>query len=164
MGSSRQGCCHQITSSTQFYQCSTTASSIFHLCYKCMETEHQTWCTHENSERELEGTWFSPELDLAVQMGYQVIKIYEAWYWPPEQRSKDFYKPIIRRYYQKKALASKVPQDPTELEHIIKEYRDTMELDLKTEDFQENPAMRFTAKISLNSIWSTPYLLLTPTF
>ena len=47
---------------------------IFPLCRTCTETKEQGWCRHNNRQRCITGTWCTPELDLAIEMGYTVVE------------------------------------------------------------------------------------------
>jgi len=65
----------------------------FPLCRKCVEKEmpkqlleksHE--CDHTPEQRTLRGTWCTPELVKAVELGYEIKRIHEVWNFPPEQR------------------------------------------------------------------------------
>lgn len=43
-------------------------------------------CSHTEEERCMIGTWCTPELQKAVALGYKIIKIYEVWHFPEDQR------------------------------------------------------------------------------
>ena len=126
---------------------------LFHLCTTCAENLQQGPCSHSDKEREIKGTFFTGEISLAISKGYKLIWTQELWHWPPEQRSPDLFRGLILDQYAKKALSSPVPKDPEEFRRLLDEYKDTMGLDLKEEDFKENKAMRALAKFSLNNIW-----------
>ncbi|KAK3929382.1 Sulfate adenylyltransferase [Frankliniella fusca] len=48
----------------------------------CVESMNQGVCSHTDSERELTGTWCAPEVHLAVEKGYQIIKVHEVYQYP----------------------------------------------------------------------------------
>lgn len=50
----------------------------FSLCGKC---NSKTKCKHSDDERALVGTWVSLEVQKAIEMGYRVTDVYEAWHW-----------------------------------------------------------------------------------
>ena len=52
---------------------------MFVLCKKCAETESSTPCGHSDNDRSLTGTWISVELQKAVSVGYNILKVYEVW-------------------------------------------------------------------------------------
>ena len=37
-------------------------------------------CPHSNTERHLIGTWCTPEILKAVELGYTIIKVHEIWH------------------------------------------------------------------------------------
>ena len=64
----------------------------FLLCNKCA-TENQAKptlersavCSHSREERTIEGTWCTPELQKAVEVGYEIVKIHEVWHFEESQ-------------------------------------------------------------------------------
>ncbi len=36
-------------------------------------------CDHSDQEREITGCWCTPELQAAVELGYQVTQVHEVW-------------------------------------------------------------------------------------
>ena len=67
----------------------------FPLCAKCVEEEMQkpmlersNMCGHSVEERMLRGTWCTPELQKAVEKGYQILKIHEVFHFPPEKPTR----------------------------------------------------------------------------
>jgi len=60
---------------------------LFPLCASCVKEEmpKRPWertaeCNHTDEQRVLTGTWCSPELSKAVDLGYEVQYIYEVWH------------------------------------------------------------------------------------
>jgi len=58
----------------------------FPLCRTCVETEQpkpllqrSCVCDHSPEERALLGTWCTPELNKAIEKGYQILHIHEIW-------------------------------------------------------------------------------------
>ena len=65
----------------------------FLLCRTCVEEEmskplleksHR--CSHTPEQRTLQGTWCTPELHKAVEMGYRLLKIHEVWHFRKRQK------------------------------------------------------------------------------
>jgi hypothetical protein len=106
------------------------------------------------------------EVDLALCKGYEIESVHELWHW--RTSSNELFRPLIRDQYKTKARASKLPRDPAEIDRLLKEYRDTLGLELKREEFREDASARAAAKQSLNSIWgwlpTFPTFLYLPTF
>ena len=128
---------------------------LFHLCSTCAQESREGYCPHSDEERALEGTFFTAELNLAVQKGYRVVEMTELWNWRPERRTKDLFKDMIRDQYVKKAKASKFPSEPRKQQALLDEYMEVMGIQLRKEDFQENKALRALAKFSLNNLWGS---------
>lgn len=64
-----------------------TGKLTFPLCRACAISnvdlpllDKVSTCRQMDHERCLVGTWCSPELEKAVEMGYQILKIYEVWH------------------------------------------------------------------------------------
>ncbi|CAC5402773.1 unnamed protein product [Mytilus coruscus] len=55
---------------------------IFPLCRTCVETTNQGKCTHNDQERCITGTYATPEIMLAQEKGYRVLKVHEVWHFP----------------------------------------------------------------------------------
>ena len=84
---------------------------IFTLCKKC--TSDQKFilkCTHSDEERSFEGCWTTVEIYKAVELGYEIVEIYEVW----DYRAKDgdlfasFVKKLFESKTRKIGLASRL--------------------------------------------------------
>ena len=53
---------------------------VFPLCRTCAEIKFMDRCCHNDQERAITGTWCTPEVDKAVELGYKILKIYEVWH------------------------------------------------------------------------------------
>ena len=51
---------------------------IFGLCRTCIENNKQQSCHHTDEERSITGFWGTPEVNKAIEKGYQVKEIYEV--------------------------------------------------------------------------------------
>lgn len=58
----------------------------FPLCRTCADAENQHACTCSVEERVITGTWCTPEIQMAVKKGYNILKIYEVYHF--EQSSQ----------------------------------------------------------------------------
>ena len=54
---------------------------VFLLCQLCAHEQNQVKCTHSDKQRELVGTWCTPELEEAKKQGYIIKKIHEIYNW-----------------------------------------------------------------------------------
>lgn len=44
--------------------------------------ERSPVCHHTDQERQITGTWCTPELQKAVEKGYKILHIHEVWHFP----------------------------------------------------------------------------------
>lgn len=51
---------------------------LFAYCGKCALKREQGVCTHPDTERDLEGTWTTIELEEALKNGYVIMETYEV--------------------------------------------------------------------------------------
>ncbi|CAG2254262.1 unnamed protein product [Mytilus edulis] len=56
----------------------------FPLCRTCADTQYQGKCTHTEQERSITGTYATPEVMVAKEKGYRVLKLYEVWHFPDD--------------------------------------------------------------------------------
>ena len=54
---------------------------MFPLCYKCAEKEHQGACECSMSDRAFTGTYCTPEVEVALNMGYIMVEVFEVLHW-----------------------------------------------------------------------------------
>ena len=105
-----------------------------------------------------EGSWTTPELYYAMDHGYQVVKVYEVYNWPPDQMMTGLF-----RGYMDTFLASKLEADGWPREDMTEEEKDAYILDVYDENggigmmdkskVAKNPAKRMAAKGAMNSSW-----------
>lgn len=90
---------------------------IFPLCVKCAQENlpkslhERTWtCPHDDVDREMLGTWCTPELEEAVRQGYDIVKILEVYHFPEHQRQAGLFASYINKWYKIKTEASGWPK------------------------------------------------------
>jgi hypothetical protein len=126
---------------------------LFPLCSACSDTLQTAPCTHTEQERALQGTWFTEELKLAVEKGYQIVKIHSVWHF--EKKSDQLFRSYVMTFYKKKLLSSKLPLTTREeIEQYMREVyeREGIRIDSPA-DFSENPGLRQLTKLMLNNLW-----------
>jgi hypothetical protein len=123
---------------------------IFGLCQRCIEDQVFGYCPHSENDRVLSGTWFSEELKLAVSKGYRVLKIHQVYHF--NQQSSRLFAPFIRKFFKLKLLSSGRPKN-IDMDEFIKMMKEVEKVDIDSSQFQDNPGVRFIAKIILNSFW-----------
>jgi len=115
--------------------------------------ERTAECAHTDHQRALSGTWCSPELDKAVELGYQVLYIYEVWHF--EETSEGLFKDYVNTWLKIKQEASGWP-DGVETEEQRQAYIDNYYkhegIRLEYAKIQKNPGLRTLAKMMLNSM------------
>lgn len=134
---------------------------FFASCRTCLESYHQGECHHLDDERAFTGVWTTPELDLALSLGYIVIAIYEIWDY--KQKSTSLFKGIVNTFLRQKIEASgwpahvKTDQDKRE---FVEAYKQFDQITLRPEHIEQNLPKRVVAKQCVNCIWG--YFALTP--
>lgn len=136
---------------------------LFALCRSCCETFSQTPCTHNDSEREFEGTWITCELRKAVEKGCLVTSVSEIWQYKVSQydrasRQGGLFAEYINTFLQLKQEASGWPSecgenDDEAKERYLREYEKTEGIALDKRNITRNPGLRSVAKLCLNSFW-----------
>jgi hypothetical protein len=127
---------------------------LFPLCHTCCAVKLEGFCPHNASERALHGTWLSIEIDKAIELGYQLDSVTEAWHF--ERRSTNLFHPFINTLYKTKLEASGFPnnvQTPQEKEDYMAEIEQNEGFKLELEKIGVNPGRRQMSKILLNSFW-----------
>lgn len=134
----------------------------FPLCKKCADAENQNECRCSIHERAITGTWCTPEIQLAISKGYQILKIYEVYHF--EQSSQfdrvlgtgGLFARYVNTFLKIKQEASGFPTECDSEEaklKYIREYQEKEGITLEYHNFQKNPGLRCLAKLCLNSFW-----------
>ena len=127
---------------------------FFTLCRTCAETNQQETCLHSDEERALQGTFCTPELEVAVAHGYKVVKIFEVWHF--EGRSTQLFSDYIKRHLRQKQEASGYPEwcvTDADKEKYISDFYKKEDILLRPSHINPNAARRQIAKLFLNSLW-----------
>jgi len=133
----------------------------FPLCKKCVEEQSElptlqrsSVCRHSREERTILGTWCTPELEKAVELGYEIIKIYEVWHF--DQSEEGLFETYVNTWLKWKEEASGWGEDVVtdeEKEAYIQAYYAHEGILLDKDKIEFNAGMRAVAKIALNSMW-----------
>lgn len=111
-------------------------------------------CSHVEHERCLVGTWCTPELEKAVEMGYEIKTIHEVWHFPKSQVG--LFEDYVNTWLKLKVEASGWPRaDMTEVEKrtYIADFHAREGILLEYDKIVKNPGLRALAKLMLNSMW-----------
>lgn len=126
---------------------------MFPLCQSCAQQMSQESCKHDEQERAFIGTWPTPELSMAIEMGYKVIEMYEVWHYP---ESSDMFSSYIDLWFAEKIKASGWPNDIVTREakeQFLAELERTEGIKLSIDQVEKNDASRSMSKTFLNSLW-----------
>ena len=111
-------------------------------------------CPHPDEERALTSTWCSPELEKAVDLGYQVLYIYEVWHF--QETCEGLFRDYVNTWLKIKQEASGWPEDnmtEQQKQTYINDYFEHEGIQLEYHKIQKNPGLRILAKMMLNSMW-----------
>ena len=133
----------------------------FPLCRSCVETnvdrplfDKAYECGHADDERALTGTWCTPELEKAVELGYDILTVHEVWHFPRSQVG--LFENYVNTWLKLKVEASGWPRaDMTEVEkrQYLTDYETAEGIQLEYAKIEKNPGLRALAKMMLNSMW-----------
>ena len=126
---------------------------VFPLCVKCHEEKNPS-C--ECEDRSFIGTWTTAELRKAIEKGYIIKEIFEVLHYDDNNTDSNLFKQYINMWLKIKQQASGYPSwcndEQTKLKYI-ENYANHEGIDLEEDKIEKNPALRFIAKIMLNSFW-----------
>ena len=112
-------------------------------------------CAHSEHEHTLTGTWCTPELQKAVELGYEIRYIYEVWHFP--ETCQGLFQDYVNTWLKIKQEASGWPKwvgdDETKRQQYIREYHEHEGIQLEYDKIEHNPGLRALAKVILNSMW-----------
>lgn len=134
---------------------------MFILCYTCAKKKNKASCSHSDEQRSFVGTYVSHELQLAINKGYKVIEIYEAWEYEvikydKESGEKGLFSEYVDAFLKMKAEASGYPdwvQTQADKEKYISDYLRDEGIQLDADKIESNPGLRTLAKALLNYLY-----------
>ena len=134
---------------------------LFPLCAACVEQEmpkrplqRTSECVHTDRQRVLTGTWCSPELAKAVELGYQVQYIYEVWHF--DETCEGLFEDYVNTWLKIKQEASGWPKEnmtEQDKQTYIDNYFEQEGIRLEYDKIAVNKGLRTLAKMMLNSMW-----------
>ncbi|KAL9952108.1 hypothetical protein ACROYT_G039315 [Oculina patagonica] len=134
----------------------------FPLCRTCVETEQgkplterSCKCKHSPEERQLTGTWCTPEIEEAVKRGYVIEHVHEVWHF--EKKDDTLFREFVNTFLKMKQEASGWPSwvgdDVDKRVQYITQYEQKEGIKLDADKIEKNPGRRSLAKMMLNSFW-----------
>jgi hypothetical protein len=113
-------------------------------------------------DRELEGTWVSIELKLAIAKGYKVVEVFLMHHWEKSSlydkntKSGGLFAKYVNYNLKKKIEASGLPpnvKSEAEINEYINYYLEREGVQLDATKIEHSDTLRTLAKIMLNSLW-----------
>ncbi|XP_031635355.1 uncharacterized protein LOC116348474 [Contarinia nasturtii] len=134
---------------------------MFVLCRECGEKRNENDCIHTEDERSFIGTYVSNELCVAVEKGYKIDTIYEAWNYKMSKYNKitksgGLFSEYVNLFLKIKTEASGFPpgvESDEQKNEYIKHFFDQEGILLEKDKISYNEGLRALAKIMLNSFW-----------
>ena len=135
---------------------------MFVLCKTCAESENQGRCTHSAQQRSLTGTWVSVELQRAVQLGYVILTIFEAWQYDETTIYNcvtgigGLFAQYMNTFMKIKMEASGYPPEcvtAADKTDYVERVRQHEGINLDADSIEFNAGRRAVAKLCLNNIW-----------
>jgi len=134
---------------------------FFPLCTKCMEEHNEQYCKHNDSERMLKGTWGSPELELALQYNYKILRIYTVLHYENSFQGDNpdpskFFNGYVNDFLKLKIEASGWPSHcdtEEQKDAYIQEIFERENIQLDRDKIKRNNSLRNTIKLFLNSVY-----------
>ena len=134
----------------------------FPLCYKCACNENEDMCTCLDNDRMFTHTYCTPELEVAINMGYTIIQIHEVLHWKetemynPVTKEGGLFTQYINTFLKLKQESSGYPQNvksEEEKQAYIDQYLDHEGILLDKECIDKNAGLRNLSKLALNSFY-----------
>ena len=133
----------------------------FPLCYKCACSEKED-CNCSDEERSFTHTYCTPEIEVAINMGYQITQVHEVLHWietevyDPSSKSGGLFTGYINTFLKLKQQASGFPEHvktDQEKDDYIQQYLLHEGISLDKKLIQKNPGLRSLSKLALNSFY-----------
>ena len=135
----------------------------FPLCYKCAcNNEIAKECTCSDVERSFTHTYCTPEIEVALNEGYEIIQVHEVLHWPETEmydansKTGGLFTKYINTFLQLKQQASGYPEHvktEEEEDKYIENYYNHEGILLNKNMIQKNPGLRSISKLALNSFY-----------
>ena len=138
----------------------------FGLCRLCIQNKKfDETCSHKDFDRSWVGFYTTPELQLACNHDYKILKIFEIWEFKETINDKENSKcdGVFGNYF-KAFFKSKIESsgwvnlgvnsdDYNSINNFKNEVKNNLDISIDVENVKDNPAMRHISKLFLNSTW-----------
>ena len=105
----------------------------------------------------LRGTWCTPEIEKAIEVGYRLVKIHEVWHFPEVQQRIGLFQGYVETWLKIKQESAGWPRwcmDDDTKQQYLTWYKEHEGIELDRQFMQKNPGRKATAKLVLNSFWA----------
>ena len=130
---------------------------MFSLWCTCVSNESQQVCKCPNKDMVLIRMWCTPEINLAINMGYTIIEIYEVLNWSENtSNERGLFSNYINMFLQMKTQASRYPSNVTTHEQkkeYIRQYEKHEGVRLDPNKIEHNLGLHSIGKLALNSFY-----------
>ena len=131
----------------------------FPLCMACVQEEQpkplfdrRAECHHTDQQRQLQGTWCTPELQEARARGYILVRIHEVWHF--NKTRVGLFADYVNTWLKIKQESAGWPswcQTDEQKQQYLRRYKEKEGITLK--NVAKNPGRKQVAKLMLNSFW-----------
>ena len=131
----------------------------FPLCMQCVREEQpkplfdrSATCRHTDQQRQLQGTWCTPEIQEARARGYILVRIHEVWHF--NKTRVGLFADYVNTWLQIKQESAGWPrwcQTDAQKQQYLQQYREKEGITLQ--NVAKNPGRKQVAKLMLNSFW-----------
>lgn len=106
----------------------------------------------------MHGTWVTLELEKAMQMGYQLVKVDEVWHFPEHTDGlfKDYVDTFLKIKQESSGFSADCDTDEKKAQYIA-DYAAKEGIQLDPNHIIKNPGLRALAKLMLNSFWGKSF-------
>ena len=134
----------------------------FPLCYKCALEEKDADCQCSVSDRAFIHTYCTPEIEVALNMGYIIGQIYEVLHWPNTEthdkvnKQGGLFTEYINTFLKLKQQASGFPshvKSEQDKDAYVQKYLEHEGILLDKHLIEKNPGLRSLSKLALNSFY-----------
>ena len=141
--------------------CSRAGKLLFPLCRTCGEENQQTGlCQHSDEERAWVHTYCTPEVEVALDMGYKILEVFDVLHWSESakmdvhSRKGGVFAKYVDTFLRIKQQASGLPtefkENPSE---YVKQYFKEEGIEMDVNKIHKSSALRSLAKLLLNSFY-----------
>ena len=134
----------------------------FPLCHKCATENSQEKCVCSDKERSFTHTYCTPEIEVALNEGYEIVKIHEVLHWKDFEmydsvnKKGGLFTEYINTFLKLKQQSSGYPENvctEEEKNEYIDSYLKHEGILMDKESIKKNPGLRSLSKLALNSFY-----------